>query len=110
MITVNIEHDGEPIGQMEITRIPEDGTDQYATYKVKYGVERGSAVGVHERTLRMFPRKHLNVLALISEALFELNAKDMSLERDFDLDKAPVSTSMVRRFDGARSIISRWFG
>lgn len=77
------------------------GNQEHGNYSVKYAVERGMAVGVHQRGIDEFPRKRYNVLALLLQALNTLSPKELELEDDFDPDEAPVSTDLARRFRGA---------
>lgn len=97
MIEVHISKDGEPLGHMEIERTTDKNgqLENWATYKIKYAVERGTAVGLHTRVIYGFPRKYYNVLGLVLQALDALNEKDLKLERNFDPDKAPVSTDLA---------------
>jgi hypothetical protein len=101
MIEALILKNGQPVAKVEIKNINvnEDGT---ADYQVRFGVERGSAVGLHRRLVFSFPRKRLNVLALLRLSLETLNEKELELERDFDPDEAeaPVSSDLARRLSG----------
>lgn len=75
------------------------GRDGTADYSVKFMVERGSAVGLHKRLMWGFPRKQLNVLALVRQALNTLDPKELELERGFDPDspEANRTSDMARR-------------
>lgn len=105
MIEVFIVHDGEPLGHIEIKNVtPADKPtwDEFADYTVRYGVDRGTAVGVHSRVLYGFPRKYYNVFALVLQALNSLDEKELKLERDYDIDspEAAVSSDLARRLSG----------
>lgn len=108
MIEALVFKNGEPVAKVEIKNIHvhEDGT---ADYQVRFGVERGSAVGLHRRLVFRFPRKRLNVLALLRLSLETLNEKELELERDFDPDEAPVSPDLARRLGGAMREIQAGF-
>lgn len=108
LIEVFIVKDDLPLAKIEI-RNESKLTTELADYSVKYAVERGSAVGLHNRWINSFPRKQYNVLALVRQALLTLEAKELKLERDFDPDEATVSTDMARRLGGAlREIQARF--
>lgn len=112
MIEVKITKDGQPIAHMEIKHIPDvEPVDlpNWATYKIKYAVERGTAVGMHTRTIYGFPRKYYNVLALVLQALNALSEKELKLEHNFDPDEASVSTDLARKQRGALREIQAWF-
>lgn len=100
MIEVLVLKNSQPMARVEIKNVEthEDGT---ADYSVRFGVERGSAVGLHRRLIFGFPRKRLNALALVRLALESLNEKELELERGFDPDEAPVSSDVVGGFRGA---------
>lgn len=61
--------------------------DETADYSVQFAVERGMAVGLHQRGVDKFPRKHYNVLALLRQVLNTLEPKELELERGFDPDE-----------------------
>lgn len=79
-----------PATDTELARITikniEGETGDLASYSVKFAVERGTAVGLHQRAIDNFPRKKYNVLALLRQALATLEPKELELERDFDPD------------------------
>jgi hypothetical protein len=106
MIEVIILKNGEPLATVEIknVQVHSDGT---ADYRVLFAVERGSAVGIHRRPIFRFPRKRLNALALLRQALNTLDEKELELERDFNPDETTVSTDLARRLRGAMREIQR---
>lgn len=110
MIEALILHNDEPIAKIRITR--QGGFTGFtlsgehidlADYSVEFAVERGTAVGLHTRNIFGFPRRELNVLALLRLALENLDEKELKLERDFDPDapeaEAPVSADLARRLN-----------
>lgn len=108
MIEVDIKLDGKTIGNIKIIRQPSpERGNQFGDYEVRYVIERGEATGLHKRFILHFPRKQYNVFALLLQALNTLNEKDLKLERDFDPDKAPVSTDVARRLGRTVQAIQR---
>jgi hypothetical protein len=101
MIEVLILKNDQPIAKIEIKNVEPNSNTDYADYSVRFAVERGSAVGLHRRLFFSFPRKQLNALALVRQALMTLDEKELQLERDFDPDEAPVSPDLARRLGGA---------
>lgn len=105
MIEVYICVDGEPLGLIEIKRsTPPDYSitdivSDWADYTVKFAVDRGTALGLHSRTMYGFPRKYYNVFGLVSQALNLLDEKEFKLERDYDPDssEASVLSDLARR-------------
>jgi hypothetical protein len=112
MIEVYICKDGEPLAQIEIKNTGLVHVGDLADYTVRFGVDRGSAVGVHSRTMYGFPRKHLNVLALVRQALNTLDEKELSLEPGYDPDapEASLSSSLARGLSGTVQAIQGRFG
>src|SRR3954454_7002618 len=91
------------LARIEIRNIRKIG--DISNYSVKYAVERGMAVGIHQRGIDEFPRLRYNVLALVLQALNTLSPKELELEDDFNPDEAPVPTDLARRLGRAlRSI------
>lgn len=108
MIEVIILKDDEPLAHVQIKKVVESVDGQFADYSVKYAVERGSAVGLHQRSIDLFPRMHYNVLALVRQALLTLEPKELKLEDGFDVDEASVSQDLARRLGSrVREISSR---
>lgn len=107
MIEVWITKNGEPLATIEIKNqgVIEsllDGTE-FADYSVKFGVDRGSAVGIHSRVMNLFPRNRINVLGLVRQALMLLEEKELKLEPGYDIDspEAAVSADLARQVRGA---------
>lgn len=110
MITVEIKKDGMPLGIIELINMGSAETDypEFCDYEVRYWVRRGGATGNHKRTIYRFPRKTVNVFGLVRHALILLNEKDLTLERDFDPDEAPVPTDMGGGLDRAMPKVQGW--
>lgn len=116
MIEVFIVKDGEPLGHIEIERGKQNfaelnGAD-YSEYTIRFEVDRGSAVGIHSRTIYGFPRNKLNVFALVRQALNTLDHKELELEPGYDPDspEASVPQDLARQIRGAVREIQAGFG
>ena len=101
LVTITNPATGTELGRIEVQNL-QTGVGEVADYSVKFGVERGTAVGMHKRMIYGFPRKKYNVLALLRQALETLNEKELELERDFDPDAADRSPNLARKIRGAR--------
>lgn len=82
MIEVTITKAGgtEELGRIRIENL-EVHDDQTADYSVQFAVERCGAVGLHQRSIRHFPRTEANVLGLLLAALTTLEESELRLER-----------------------------
>lgn len=109
MIHVTIKSGDDLLGEIEITKVTEE-VSEFADYRIKYVVNRGSAMAMHQRVIYGFPRKYYNVFAIVLQALNALNEKDLKLERDFDPDEAPVSADMAGGLDRTMRALPQWFG
>lgn len=78
--------------RIENQEVHEDGT---ADYSVQFAVDRVGAVGLHQRSIRHFPRDKYNVLALLRQALETLDPKELKLE------PGTTSSDMAREKRGA---------
>lgn len=108
MIEVLVLKNSQPIAKIEIQNV-ETNEDDTADYSVRFAVERGSAVGLHRRLIFQFPRKRLNALGLVRQALQTLEEKELELERDFDPDQTSVSPNLAGGFSGALREIQAGF-
>jgi hypothetical protein len=102
MIEVFVVNDGEPLGTIEILRDGETfANENLCDYVIRFAVDRGSAIGAHVRTIHSFPRTQLNCFALVLQALNTLEEKELSLERDYDVDseEAAVPSDLARRLN-----------
>jgi hypothetical protein len=83
MIEVTVRHEGElDLAVMRITRV-EDRGNGLADYVVEIVVERGQAIGIHNRVIHSFPRQRYNVLGLLKLALETLTEEEMRIEGGF---------------------------
>lgn len=94
MIEVSILHDGAEIGRMRFVKIKGD-SEILNDYYVEFGVERlgpDRSVGTYVRGIRHFRLQH-NALALILEALSELDLEELKL------DQPTSSSDLAGRLD-----------
>ena len=100
MIEVIIRHKGSKVelARIEIENLT--GAVDEADYSVRFGVERGTGVGLHRRMVQRFPRMKYNVLALIKQALATLE------EDELKLDTPHMDVSKMRKGNILRGM---WF-
>lgn len=94
MIEVNLSSDGTELGKIRIIK-QVDNPDETADYSIEFAVDRMDAIGLHQRSIRNFPRLEFNVLGLLRAALMTLDEKELRLEDDID------SSDMARGFHRA---------
>lgn len=79
MIEVIISDEEGELARITLEKIT-DHPDGTADYSARYAVERGNAVGIHQRRLDNFPRLEYNALALLLQALNTLDESELRLE------------------------------
>lgn len=71
---------------MELGRIRIESTSppesELADYSIRFAVERGSGVGIHQRGIYDFPRTKFNVFALLRQALGTLEESELELTHE----------------------------
>ena len=104
MIEVDIKLDGVLLGRIEIKNIdpPKPEYPDNSDYQIIFRVERGDAIGAYRRFIHNFPRKKINVLGLLLQALKTLHEPELRLEREFDPDETPFSTALARQIRGTQ--------
>lgn len=106
MIEVIIRHKGSEgeLARIEIENVgvtPErvgdtDEIIELADYSVRFGVEKGFEVGLHQRGIFNFPRKQYNVLALLLQALNTLEPRDLEFSGPWE-NRQPIKKKMQLR-------------
>lgn len=86
MIEVIIRHAGSEVelGRIEIENVDTQPLAEYASYSVRFGVEKIGAVGIHQRGILHFPRQKYNVLALLLQALNTLSEDELKFVGDWE--------------------------
>lgn len=110
MIRVTVEtltHEDDPDPQ-ELARMyvrNMTGTEVDADYSVQLGVERGKAVGLHQRMLYGFPRLELNVWGLLHWILRDISEQNPEI---LELEDGTSPRDLERRQRGAMRAIQAW--
>lgn len=91
MIKVTITSKGgkHELGRIHIENVSTSADGRYGDYSLQFGVDTGAGVAVIQRSVYAFPRKDLNVLALVRLALETLEEKELSLDADPDARRSP---------------------
>lgn len=88
MIRVTISHEDRDgtvteLAAMRITRIePTFDEAVYADYQVESVFDNNESMKIRNTVINNFPRKHLNVMGLLSLALHTFSQKDVTLDGD----------------------------
>lgn len=98
MIEVVIRHkeSGAELARIDIENLSGVGTET-ADYSVRFGVEKGDSVGIHQRGIFNFPRTRYNVLALLLQALNTLRPEDLEWDGEWEQREPP---SRLRSLSG----------
>lgn len=99
MIEVIIRHVGSEaeLGRIEIENVDTDDGGNTATYSIRFGVEKITGVGIHQRPIFNFPRKRYNVLALLLQALNTLEERDLELGAGWEYRTPVEKIKKLRR-------------
>ena len=102
MIEVHIAAGRRELARVRITRAQMTFDGKHADYIIEFAVDTaGDSLAIYTKTVWNFPRKDLNVLALIRLALESMTEEELRL--DGDPDAAGRSPSLVgelsRAFD-----------
>lgn len=85
MIEVIIRHVGSntELAKIEIENVS-DEAGEYGNYSVRFGVEKGRSVGIHQRGLIGFPRTKYNVFGLVLQALLSLDPRELEWDGEWE--------------------------
>lgn len=75
------------LARIKIISVHNQGT--HADYSVQFAVDTAEGTALYQRAIYSFPRKRLNVLALLRLALETLEEKELSLDADPDASDSP---------------------
>lgn len=97
VIEVIVRHvgSGAELAKVTIENLTE-GDGDLADYSVRFGVEKGRSVGVHQRGVFAFPRKKYNVLALLLQALNTLDPRELEWDGEWDQRSKPSHIKELR--------------
>jgi hypothetical protein len=98
MLEVIIRHTGSQaeLAKITIENVSDDGDGEFANYSVRFGVEKGRSVGLHQRGLLNFPRKKYNVFALLLQALNTLDPSELEFDGEWDQRTHPSVLKLLR--------------
>lgn len=97
--------DGEstvPLANIRIKNYHRGSPDE-GNYKVEIMVQHGDRIGLYTKQISGFDREHLNILALIKEALNQLDDEQLGL------DSGALTADMARRQHSAMREIQSFF-
>jgi len=81
MLRCSVTQDDDELCFIEIENV--GGTSAEGDYVVRFVSSRGTAIGIHSRSIRQFPRTKYNSLALLLQALNTLSESELELESDY---------------------------
>lgn len=81
MLRCSITSGGSELCLIEIENV--GGTSAEGDYAVRFISSRGTAIGIHARSLHKFQRTKYNSLALLLQALSTLEESELRLESDY---------------------------
>lgn len=81
-VTVKMKGGKHELARIRITKVENRG--DLADYSVQLAVDTGVGPAIYQRAVFNFPRKDLNILALIRLALETLEEKELKLDGDPD--------------------------
>ena len=85
------------LAKITIENVSDDGDGEFANYSVRFGVEKGQSVGIHQRGILNFPRKKYNVFALLLQALNTIDPSELEFDGDWDMRHKPQVLKELRR-------------
>lgn len=98
MIEVIVRHVGsnKELAKITIENVS-DSAGEFGNYSVRFGVEKGRSVGVHQRGLVGFPRMKFNVLGLLLQALLSLDPRELEWDGEWENPNPPKNVLPWRR-------------
>lgn len=98
MIVATVKFKG---GRVELAKIKiineSESSGEVADYSIEFAVHTAAGIALYQRSIYGFPRKKLNALALLLQALNTLAEEELSLDADPD---APGPPDLVGRLLG----------
>lgn len=101
MLRCSVTRNGNELCLIEIEFV--DGTTAQGDYAVRFISERGTAIGIHARTIHDFPRTKYNSLGLLLQALQTLDESELQLESDYSRHMARQQRGDVPEIQGGES-------
>ena len=98
VIEVLVLKNGDEIARVKIENMSE--THDVADYSVRFAAFTGASVAIYQRAIYAFPRRKINVLGLVRQALATLEEKELTLDGDPDTGTVPANLARQLRRAG----------